>query len=160
MKQVYFQGLIVGAIALTLTACSGDTAPATPATPAAFVAKATPEGGSKEFSKMDLRRGASVFRAECSKCHVAGQTYGTYNVKEINLSLSQLKGATPPLDNLETMVAYMKKPLSYDGTDNLYDQGRHPKYDNLEEEKLTLVAAHILREANFNPSWGKGKDVK
>ncbi len=154
-------------LAVLVTACSGgettSTAPAaTPASnsPDAFVAKADPAGGKKTFSRAEMKQGSKIFKAECSKCHVGGQTYGTYNVKEINLSLTQLQGATPPLDNLETMVSYMKKPLSYDGLENLADQGRHPEYNQIEDANLTLIAAHILKEANFNPAWGKGKDVR
>ncbi len=159
------------AVVMTVTACSSspsDQSAATPATPAsdvAFVAKGDLQGAKKEFSRIEMKQGAGLFKTQCSRCHVGGQTYGTYKVNEINLSLAQLKGATPPLDNIETLVAYMKKPLTYDGTQNLYDQGRHPKYssdtgDRLDDTKLDLIAAHLLKEANFNPSWGKGKDVR
>ncbi|WP_287128910.1 hypothetical protein [Candidatus Cyanaurora vandensis] len=155
------------ALGVILTGCSDapkDSSAATPATPAAskteFVAKADDAGTQQTFTRAQLKQGYAIFKAECSKCHVGGQTYGTYNVREINLSLDQLKGATPPLDNVQTMVAYMKKPLTYDGTENLYDKGRHPKFDNFADEKLVLVAGHILKEANFNPAWGKGKDVR
>ncbi|WP_245395648.1 cytochrome c family protein [Anthocerotibacter panamensis] len=152
----------LGAVALTACSSNSDqTQASTPTTEAAaFVAKADLAGKTTEFSRDEMKQGFRAFKAECSKCHVGGQTYGTYNVREINLSLEQLKGATPPLDNIETLISYMKKPLSYDGTENLYDGGRHPKFDNLPEERLTAIAAHILKEANFNKTWGKGKDVR
>jgi photosystem II cytochrome c550 len=154
--------LWLAAVTLIVTGCTGgndQTGAATPST-TAFVAKADAAGGKKEFTRQELKQAAGAFRAECSKCHVGGQTYGTYNVKEINLSLGQLQGANPPLDNIQSLVSYMKKPLSYDGTENLYNDGRHPKFEEIPEEQLTLIAAHILKEANFNPSWGRGKDVR
>jgi photosystem II cytochrome c550 len=149
---------------LVLTACSGssDQSTATPAStsPEVFVAKADGSDTKKSFTRAEMKQGSSLFKTNCARCHVGGQTYGTYNVREINLSLPQLKGATPPLDNLQTLTSYMKKPLSYDGTENLYDGGRHPKYDQLADDQLNLIAAHILKEANFNRTWGKGKDVR
>jgi len=151
-------------LGVLLTGCSGGSTDTSSATPSAteFVAKADASDTKKSFTRDEMRKGFKSFKVECSKCHVGGQTYGTYNVKEINLSLGQLQGATPPLDNLATLVKYMRDPLSYDGTEKLSETGRHPQYTDkqISDETATLIAAHILKNANFNPTWGKGKDVR
>ncbi len=175
--------MVLAAVAVTVTACSGEQggdvgqasepAPASTASGPDTVALAADAAGTKQnFTKTQVKEGQRLFKANCGKCHVGGQTYGTYNVKEVNLSMKALAGATPPRNNLASLISYMEEPTSYDGTEKLYDTGRHPKYvaegkaapDNQviirTKDELNLISAFILKEATYNKVWGGGKDVR
>ena len=175
--------MVLAAVAVTVTACAGgqggdagkanepaSTSTAAEADTVALVADAA--GTKQNFTKAQIKEGQRLFKANCGKCHVGGQTYGTYNVKEVNLSMKALASATPPRNNIAALVSYMEEPTSYDGTEKLYETGRHPKYiaegkaapDNQviirTKDELNLIAAFILKEATYNNSWGRGKDVR
>lgn len=151
-------------VALILVGCSGgETSSEAPTAPKGDVAFAAPGGeGATEISytRAELKQGQKLFKANCGRCHVGGQTYGTYGSTDVNLSLEQLSGAVPPRDNVASLVDYMKKPTSYDGTENLAEDGGHPVYTKLGDEQLKLIAGHMLKEGKTNPIWGKGKDVR
>jgi photosystem II cytochrome c550 len=170
--------MVLAAVAVTVTACGGEQGgdagkanePASTTDTIAIVADAA--GTKQNFTKAQVKEGQRLFKANCGKCHVGGQTYGTYNVKEVNLSMKALAGATPPRNNIAALVSYMEVPTSYDGTEKLYDTGRHPKYvaegkaapDNQvnirTKDELNLISAFILKEATYNKAWGGGKDVR
>ena len=173
--------MVLAAVAVTVTACSGEqggdagkaSEPAATSVEASAIAVVADATGTKQnFTSAQFKEGQKLIKANCGKCHVGGQTYGTYNVKEVNLSMKALSEATPPRSNIASLINYMSEPTSYDGTDKLYDTGRHPKYveqgkagpDNQvivrTKEELNLIAAFILKEATYNTSWGKGKDVR
>jgi photosystem II cytochrome c550 len=173
--------MVLAAVAITVTACSGgeggDVGKASEPTPTAAgpdtVALAADAAGAKQnFTKAQVKEGQRLFKANCGKCHVGGQTYGTYNVKEVNLSMKALASATPPRNNIAALIDYMAEPTTYDGTEKLYETGRHPKYvvegkagpDNQiivrTKEELNLISAFILKEATYNKVWGGGKDVR
>ncbi|MGA7952207.1 MAG: c-type cytochrome [Gloeobacterales cyanobacterium] len=175
--------MVLAAVAVTVTACAGgqggdagqagEPASTSTAGEADTIAVVADTAGTKQnFTKAQMKEGQRLFKANCGKCHVGGQTYGTYNVKEVNLSMQALAGATPPRNNIAALVNYMEEPTSYDGTEKLYATGRHPKYvtegkaapdtqvNIRTKDELNLIAAFILKEATYNTVWGRGKDVR
>lgn len=154
-------GLLALSALVLLAGCSGGEQTATTSeTPTATQTPAKSDTVLAAVSEDDLRRGKKLFTAECGRCHVGGQTYGTYGSTDVNLSLKGLKGATPPRDTLLALIDYVKKPTSYDGKQNLLETGEHPSLSSLSDEKLRLIAAHVLKEANNNPTWGRGKNSR
>ena len=159
---------LFASIALILAGCSGDSqtpsaAAPTSSAPKGDVAFAAPAGEGNAtiaYTDTELKQGKKLFQAECGKCHVGGQTYGTYNSTDLSLSFEALSGATPQRNNVPALIDYLKKPTSYDGKTLLAPAGEHPVYTNLGEDKLRLLAGHVLKEATQNPGWGKGKNVR
>ncbi|WP_187293806.1 c-type cytochrome [Gloeobacter kilaueensis] len=143
-------------IALVLAGCSGGQ-PAAQA-PADTAAAAIPELAS--FSPADLKQGKKLFAANCGRCHVGGQTYGTYGSTDVNLSFARLSESTPPRNTVDALIDYMKKPTSFDGKTDLIKTGEHASYEGLGDDKLRLIAAHIIKEGKSNPGWGKGKNIR
>jgi len=66
------------------------------------------------------------------------------------LSTLDLKQATPPRDNLQAIVAFMKAPLSYDGK-RPSDTCRSDAF--LSEEELNKLGAFLLRAADRAKGW-------
>jgi photosystem II cytochrome c550 len=154
-------GLVWALTALVAVGCSGGEQAAT--TGEGTTTAQTPAKGDAVLaavSEDELRQGKKLFQAECGRCHVGGQTYGTYGSTDVNLSLKGLKGATPPRDTFPALIDYLKNPTSYDGKQKLVETGEHASYTALGDEKLRLIAAHVLKEANNNPGWGRGKNTR
>jgi photosystem II cytochrome c550 len=147
---------VLALTALVLVGCSGGqtTTGEAPAT----------EGKSDvalaAVSEAELKQGKKLFQANCGRCHVGGQTYGTYGSTDVNLSLTGLKGATPARDTIPALIDYIDKPTSYDGKQNLLETGEHPAFPGLSADEKRLISAHIVKEANNNPTWGKGKNTR
>ena len=59
-----------------------------------------------------VKRGKRLFNASCGNCHVGGITKTNPN---LGLEPDALSLATPPRDNINALVDYMKNPTSYDG---------------------------------------------
>lgn len=151
-------GLLTLVSVALLVGCGGQqptaTTPETPATKSDVAAAAAP-------SEAEIRKGKALFKAECGRCHVGGQTYGTYGSTDVNLSLKGLQGAIPPRDSLPALIDYIKNPTSYDGKTKLLETGEHPSFANLDDESIRLISVHMLKEATAPGSiWGKGKNVK
>ncbi|MBW4698958.1 MAG: cytochrome c-550 [Aphanocapsa lilacina HA4352-LM1] len=154
------------ALALAVAGCAGGEQSTTAEAPSEPAPAAKPDvvsaatGELSNFSAANLKQAKKLFQAECGRCHVGGQTYGTYNSTDVNLSYDALTNSTPPRNNVANLVDYMKKPTSYDGRTDLLKTGEHASYTALGDEKLRLIAAHILKEATSNPNWGQGKDTR
>jgi photosystem II cytochrome c550 len=148
-------GLLTLVSVALLAGCSGQQPTATaPAETKSDVAAAAP-------SDVEIRKGKALFKSNCGRCHVAGQTYGTYGSTDVNLSLKGLQGATPTRDTVPALIDYIKNPTSYDGKTKLLETGEHPSFANLDDESLRLISVHIIQEATAPGSlWGKGKNVK
>nr|AIU44548.1 photosystem II cytochrome c550 [Cyanophora paradoxa] len=109
-----------------------------------------------------VKRGKRLFNSTCGTCHVGGITKTNPNV---GLDSEALALATPPRNNIESLVDYMKNPTSYDGAELIYDihpsirsADTFPKMRNLTEEDLFDIAGHILLSPKVLPSqWGGGK---
>ena len=73
--------------------------------------------------------------------------------------------ATPPRDNVDALVDYMKDPTSYDGEysiadlhPSMRDAELYPAMRDLTDEELRLMAGYILVSPKVQgTAWGGGK---
>nr|UNJ16035.1 photosystem II cytochrome c550 [Cyanidioschyzonaceae sp. 3]WDB00473.1 photosystem II cytochrome c550 [Cyanidiococcus yangmingshanensis] len=125
------------------------------------VAKDT-NGGILNIAPEQLKRGKRLFNSHCSSCHVGGITKTNPN---IGLDLESLSLATPPRNNLDALVDYMKNPTTYDGSESIAQihpsiasSDIFPKMRDLSEDDLYAIAAHILTQPQIQAEkWGGGK---
>ena len=108
-----------------------------------------------------VKRGKRLFNNACAICHVGGLTKTNPNV---GLDVEALSLATPARDNITSLVAYFKDPMSYDGTDSISEihpsiksADIFPKMRSLTNEDLFAIAGHILIQPKVvNEKWGGG----
>jgi photosystem II cytochrome c550 len=108
------------------------------------------EGQTRLFSAADLSSGKRFFEANCKNCHVGGSTLPDPTVP---LSLEALQKAAPPRDTILSLVAFLRQPMTYDGTEETYSCRQVPE-SWLSEAEAENVAAFILRSAQKAPGWG------
>lgn len=109
-----------------------------------------------------VKRGKRLFNASCSVCHTGGITKTNPNV---GLDAEALSNATPPRDNIASLVDYMKNPTTYDGLDSIAEihpsilsADIFPKMRALTEEDLYAIGGHILLQPKIvAEKWGGGK---
>nr|AOM64604.1 photosystem II cytochrome c550 [Riquetophycus sp.] len=109
-----------------------------------------------------VKRGKRLFNNSCAQCHNGGITKTNPN---IGLELESLSLATPPRDNINSLIDYMKEPRSYDGLNDIAELHPSiksaeifPKMRNLTDEDLFAIAGHILIQPKIAPEkWGGGK---
>ncbi|MBO9999350.1 MAG: cytochrome c-550 [Cyanobacteria bacterium SID2] len=107
-------------------------------------------------------RGKRLFGDICAQCHPQGITKTNPNVK---LGLEDLALATPPRDNIEGLVDYMKHPTTFDGETDISElhpsmssADIFPEMRNLTDEDLFDIAGHILIQPKLRGvMWGGGK---
>jgi photosystem II cytochrome c550 len=120
------------------------------------------KGNSVVMTPEQVKRGKRLFNNACAICHVGGLTKTNPNV---GLDVEALSLATPPRDNVTSLVAYFKDPMSYDGTDSISEihpsiksADIFPKMRSLTNEDLFAIAGHILIQPKVvNEKWGGGK---
>ena len=66
------------------------------------------------FSPDDLSYFPLSFSSRCINCHVGGSTLP--NPKQ-SLALDTLKGVNPSRDNVNVLVSYMRRPMTYNGSE-------------------------------------------
>ncbi len=108
------------------------------------------QGGVKKFSSTDLSSGKKLFEQHCLNCHVGGATLPD---PTISLSLKALQGALPPRDNIGSIVAFLREPMTYDGTDFTYWCRQVPE-TWISQTEIENLAAFVLRAAQKAPGWG------
>jgi photosystem II cytochrome c550 len=121
-----------------------------------------PKGNTVVLTPEQVKRGKRLFNNACAICHVGGLTKTNPNV---GLDIEALSLATPPRDNVKSLVAYMKDPMSYDGTDSISElhpsiksADIFPKMRSLTDEDLFAISGHILIQPKVvNEKWGGGK---
>lgn len=109
-----------------------------------------------------VKRGKRLFNNACAICHVGGLTKTNPN---LGLDPESLSLATPSRDNITSLVAYFKDPMSYDGVDSISElhpslksADIFPKMRSLTDEDLFAIAGHILIQPKVvNEKWGGGK---
>ena len=109
-----------------------------------------------------VKRGKRLFNASCGVCHTGGITKTNPNV---GLDSDALAGATPPRDNIVSLVDYMKNPTTYDGLESIAEihpsilsADIFPKMRALTEDDLYAIAGHILLQPKVvAEKWGGGK---
>lgn len=112
--------------------------------------KLNPEGQTRLFSSAHLSSGKRFFEENCKNCHVGGSTLPDPTVP---LSLEALQAATPPRDNILNLVAFLRQPMTYDGTEDTYSC-RQVSESWLSDQEAANLAAFILRSAEKAPGWG------
>ncbi len=111
------------------------------------------QGETRLFSPQGLHEGKELFKQHCLNCHVGGSTLP---YPPVSLSLDDLTGATPPRNNIDSLVAYMRSPMTYDGSDDIY-WCREISEKWLPTDQVENIAAFILRAAQKAPGWGTEK---
>lgn len=119
-------------------------------------------GGTAVLSLKEVQEGKRLFNYACAQCHAGGVTKTNQNV---GLDPEALAGATPPRNNIEALVDYMKNPTTYDGEEEIAEF--HPSTKsadiyaamrNLTDDDLKAIAGHILIQPKLvGQKWGGGK---
>jgi photosystem II cytochrome c550 len=120
------------------------------------------KGNSVVITPEQVKRGKRLFNNACGTCHVGGLTKTNPNV---GLDTESLSLATPPRDNITSLVAYFKDPTTYDGLDSISEvhpsiksADIFPKMRSLTDEDLFAIGGHILLQPKVvNEKWGGGK---
>jgi photosystem II cytochrome c550 len=108
------------------------------------------KGQTQQFSGEDLSAGKQLFETHCLNCHVGGATLPDPTV---SLSLKTLAGATPPRDNINGIVNFLREPKTYDGSDLTFWCRQVPE-TWIPTEQVENLAAFVLRAAQKAPGWG------
>jgi photosystem II cytochrome c550 len=119
------------------------------------------KGNSVVITPEQVKRGKRLFNNACGTCHVGGLTKTNPNV---GLDTESLSLATPPRDNITSLVAYFKDPTTYDGLDSISEvhpsiksADIFPKMRSLTDEDLFAIAGHILLQPKVvNEKWWQG----
>ena len=119
-------------------------------------------GKTTTLTPEQVKRGKRLFNNTCSQCHNGGITKTNPN---IGLDPEGLSLATPPRDNIESLIDYMKNPTSYDGAEEIAELHPSiksaeifPKMRNLTDDDLFTIAGHILIQPKVVlEKWGGGK---
>ena len=120
------------------------------------------KGNSVVMTPEQVKRGKRLFNNACAICHVGGLTKTNPNV---GLDTESLSLATPPRDNITSLVSYLKDPKTYDGLDSISElhpsiksADIFPKMRSLTDEDLFAISGHILLQPKVvNEKWGGGK---
>ncbi|MGB3559389.1 MAG: photosystem II cytochrome PsbV2 [Geitlerinemataceae cyanobacterium] len=107
-------------------------------------------GNTREFSPQSLERGQQLFDESCLFCHLRG---ANVPFPSVSLSLEDLAGATPPRDNIAGFVAYMREPMTYDGSDYTPWCRQVPE-SWMSSEQIEDLAAFVIRAAQKDETWG------
>ena len=127
--------------------------------------KLNEQGENITLNLKQVKEGKRLFNAVCAQCHAGGITKTDFNV---SLSPEDLAGATPPRDNVDSLVDYLHHPTTYDGVMSIAEV--HPSTDsadifaemrNLSEDDLVALSGHILMQPKvLGDQWGGGKAVR
>jgi photosystem II cytochrome c550 len=120
------------------------------------------QGDKVVLSLKEVKEGKRLFQFACAQCHAGGVTKTNQNV---GLDPESLALATPPRNNIEGLVDYMKNPTSFDGEEEISEL--HPSLKsadiftemrNLTDKDLKAIAGHILLQPKIvGQKWGGGK---
>jgi photosystem II cytochrome c550 len=111
------------------------------------------QGETQTFSAEQLSVGQRLFEESCKSCHVGGATLPNPNTP---LSITALQAATPPRDTIQALTAFMRMPMTYDGTEQTFWCREIPE-SWLSEQELEAIAAFVLRAAQKAPGWGESQ---
>ena len=120
------------------------------------------QGDTTVLSLKQVQEGKRLFNYACAQCHAGGVTKTNQNV---GLDPEALALATPPRNNIEGLVDFMKNPTTYDGEEEIAEL--HPSIKsadiyaamrNLTEDDLVSIAGHVLLQPKIvREQWGGGK---
>jgi photosystem II cytochrome c550 len=107
-------------------------------------------GATRSFSAAQLSEGKRLFGESCTNCHVGGATLPD---PATPLSLAALQGARPPRDTINSLVAFLRQPMTYDGSEETFWCRQIPE-SWMPQEQVEALSAFILRAAQKAPGWG------
>ncbi|MBD2504290.1 photosystem II cytochrome PsbV2 [Anabaena azotica] len=108
------------------------------------------KGTKRLFSPQELSQGKKLFERNCINCHVGGATLPD---PEVSLSLEKLQAASPRRDLIDHLVAFMRQPMTYDGTQETY-WCRQLSPSSTSQQQAESLAAFVLTAAQKAPGWG------
>jgi photosystem II cytochrome c550 len=111
------------------------------------------QGERRSFSATELSEGKRLFEDNCKNCHVGGATLPDPSVP---LSLEALQKAVPPRDNINSLVAFLRQPMTYDGTEETF-WCRQLAESWVSQPEVENLSAFILRAAEKAPGWGNAR---
>ncbi|MBE9030900.1 cytochrome c-550 [filamentous cyanobacterium LEGE 11480] len=119
-------------------------------------------GDTLTISVPELAQGKKMFQYACAQCHAGGVTKTNPNV---GLEPETLALATPPRDNVEELVSFMRAPMSFDGFNDISEEhpalsskDLFPEMRNLTDDDLQAIAGYILIQPRVvGVKWGGGK---
>ena len=119
-------------------------------------------GEQKTLTVEQVLAGQRKFNSSCAQCHLDG---GTKTNPSVDLGPQTLALATPPRNNLESLMDYLKDPTTYDGLESISElhpstlrTDLFPKMRDLTEEDLTAIASYILIQPKIDGAhWAGGK---
>ncbi|OLP18993.1 photosystem II cytochrome PsbV2 [Leptolyngbya sp. 'hensonii'] len=111
------------------------------------------QGQTRSFSPQALSEGKHLFEDNCKGCHVGGSTLPN---PLVSLSLADLQGATPPRATINSLVAYLRQPMTYDGSEEAVFCRQVPE-SWLSQAQVENLAAFILQAAEKAPGWGTNR---
>lgn len=158
-RSVLFRCLLAFIISLPLVLVPGQPANAATIEPyvTRFLKVTEPvelavddKGKTQAFSAEDLSEGKRLFQKNCLNCHVGGETLPN---PAVSLSLTDLQGATPPRNTINGLVAYLRRPVTYDGSEETYWCREVPE-SWMPQTQVEKLAAFVLRAAETAPGWG------
>jgi photosystem II cytochrome c550 len=120
------------------------------------------KGDTITLSLKQVKQGSRLFKNVCAQCHLGG---GTKTDPNVGLDGESLSLATPPRNNIESLVDYMKNPTSYDGETSIAEvhpslksKDIFPEMRNLTDDDLKAIAGYILLQPKVvGQKWGGGK---
>lgn len=107
----------------------------------------------RTFTIEDLSEGKRLFEDSCLNCHVGGATLPEPTV---TLAIDALKQATPPRDTISSLVAFLRQPMTYDGSEETFWCRQVPE-SWMSQSEVENLSAFILRAAEKAPGWGEAK---
>ena len=111
------------------------------------------KGQTKQFSPEDLSAGKELLETSCINWHVGGATLPD---PTLSLAMDTLAGATPPRYNINALVAFLREPMTYDGSEPTF-WCRQVTESWMPQEQIEKLAAFVLRAAQKAPGWGTSK---
>jgi len=108
------------------------------------------QGATRDFTPQDLSQGKALFATNCLNCHVGGANLPD---PQVSLSLAKLKGATPPRDNINSLVTFLRQPMTYDGSEETYWCRQVPE-SWMPQPEVENLAAFVLTAAQKAKGWG------
>jgi photosystem II cytochrome c550 len=108
------------------------------------------QGETRSFTPADITAGKQLFEQSCMNCHVGGATLPD---PTISLSLEDLHGATPPRDTINGLVAFLRQPMTYDGSEETFFCREVPE-SWMQQQQIENLSAFVLRAAQKAPGWG------
>ncbi len=108
------------------------------------------QGETRLFSPEALSRGKHLFEKNCLNCHVGGATLPN---PRVSLGKDALTSATPPRDNIKSLVAFMRQPMTYDGTEETFFCRQVPE-TWMSQALVEDLAAFILVASQKASGWG------